>query len=119
MKAVLSIMAVALAAAACGGGEDVEVGPETFRLDIAPNTTSTYVGTIEVCPAQWYAPRAMVVGATLDYAPARDMVVYRNYRGVENPAAFEVWKGDGVYVCARMLAPLTVLKGSATLEVKP
>lgn len=120
MKAVLSIMAVALAAAACGGGgDDDEVGPEIFRLDIAPGTTSAYVGTIEVCPAQWYAPRRAVLGATVDYAPARDMVVYVNYREVDNPAAFIVYQGDGVYVCARMPAPLTVLKGSATLEVKP
>lgn len=120
MKAVLATMAVALAAAACGGGgEDDEVGAETFRLDVAPGTTSTYVGTIEVCPAQWYAPRRAVLGATIDYAPQAALVVYVNYREVDNPAAFVVYQGDGVYVCARMPAPLTVLSGSATLEVKP
>lgn len=119
MKLTLATMAVALAAAACGGGGGDEAGPETFRLDVAPGTTSAYVGTVEVCPAQWYAPRRVVLSATIDYAPVRDMVVYVNYREVDNPAAFVAYQGDGVYVCARMPAPLTVPKGSATLEVRP
>ena len=113
--------ALAMVIAGCGGGDDnsQETTIQTeYGLEIVPGTTSSYHGSIEVCPAPWIAPREMAAEASLDYAP--NITVYVNFKEVGNPHSFHVDKGDIVFVCATMPAPITILHGSVTIrEIQP
>ena len=117
---IVALTILVMLLTACGGGGDSQEEQTTpptgeYRLNVLP-WTSSYQGNIEVCAPVWYAPRNMVITASLDYAP--NMTVYINYRAVDS-LPVRVYKDDSVYVCATMPSPITIYSGTVTIKEIP